>query len=84
LSVAAAWELIDREFLLLMGDHLIDERIISAMIGQRVAGSALLAIDRRDRGPGATRKLEENGRIVDIGKATPFRTPPTPKSSAAR
>jgi hypothetical protein len=50
---------------------LIDDRIISAMVGHRVAGSVLLAIDRRDRGPGATRIPEENRRIVEIGKDTP-------------
>lgn len=72
LSVLAAGDLIDSEFLLLMGDHLVDERILAAMIDQDVAGSVLLAIDRRDGGPGATRVLEEHGRIVDIGKDIPI------------
>jgi len=72
LSVLAAGDLIDGEFLLLMGDHLVDGRILAAMIDQDVVGSVLLAVDRHDGGPGATRVLEEHGRIVDIGKDIPI------------
>jgi choline kinase len=81
-SVAAARELIDAGFLLLMSDHLIDEPTISA--NDRPKSGVLLAIDRRDRGPRATRVLEEHRRIVDTGKALPSGMPPIPESSAPR
>jgi CDP-L-myo-inositol myo-inositolphosphotransferase len=72
LSVLAARDLIEGDFLLLMGDHLVDDRIVAAMIRHDVAGSVLLAVDRSYGAPDATRVLEKKGRIVDIGKGIPI------------
>jgi len=67
-SVLAAAKLLEGDFLLVMGDHLVDERILAAMLGAPVPGDVLLAVDRRPTQNGATRVLVEGSRITDIGK----------------
>ena len=67
-SVLAAAALLNGEFMLVMGDHLVDERILAAMLEERVAGDVLLAVDRRPSREGATRVIVEDGAVRDIDK----------------
>lgn len=67
-SVLAAGRLLDGDFLLIMGDHLVDERILAAVLVEQVPGDVLVAVDRRPSEKGATRVLVEDGRVTDIGK----------------
>lgn len=75
LSVLAAAPLLEREFLLLMSDHLFDPAIVRRLLAERVAGAALtLAADYRLDAPGldmddATKiQVAADGRILRIGK----------------
>jgi choline kinase/phosphatidylglycerophosphate synthase len=70
-SVLAARDLLAGDFLLVMGDHLVDERILAAMVNERMRGSVLVAVDRRDGGVDVTRVLVEDGRVAGIGKQIP-------------
>lgn len=73
-SVLAAREFLGREFLLVMGDHLIDERILAAMLDREVPGDVLAAVDPSGAGEDATHVLCTDGRIADIGKQIPVWT----------
>ncbi len=74
LSVLAARDCLDQDFVLLMADHLFDPAILSGLIGAHRNGASLtLAVDNRLSNPyvdlvDVTRVLHEGGRIVDIGK----------------
>lgn len=70
-SVLKAKELLKEEFVLLMADHIFDNRILRELIGhhmRNMRSSVLLAVDREEASPGDTKVLEKKGRIVDIGK----------------
>ncbi len=75
-SVLAAKNLIDEDFILLMADHIFDESTLKDLVKEKLDGKdLLLAIDTRVK---ANRYIEmddvtkvkyREGRIVDIGKA---------------
>jgi choline kinase len=78
LSVLAAKDALQEEFVLLMADHLFDGRILDALLAARLGrGQAMLAVDRRTAGhPTAdiddvTKVHTRAGRIVGIGKNIP-------------
>jgi CDP-L-myo-inositol myo-inositolphosphotransferase len=68
LSVLKAKELLDEDFVLLMSDHIFDERILKELIFCKRKSSITLAIDRKESLPGDTKVLEKNGNIIEIGK----------------
>jgi len=68
ISVLKAKGLLNENFILLMSDHIFDVRILKELIDYDTKSSVILAIDRRKFLPGDTKVLEEEGRIVDIGK----------------
>lgn len=75
LSVAAAAPRLEREFLLLMSDHLFDPEIAAAIIAADPQGAELvLGVDRGVDNPlidldDATKvRVDETGRIVALGK----------------
>jgi len=70
-SVFKAKELLKEEFVLLMADHIFDNRILRELIAhhmRNMRSSVLLAVDREEASSGDTKVLEKKGRIVDIGK----------------
>jgi len=71
LSVLKAKELLKEEFVLLMADHIFDNRILRELIGhhmRNMRSSVFLAVDREEASSGDTKVLEKKGRIIDIGK----------------
>jgi CDP-L-myo-inositol myo-inositolphosphotransferase len=68
ISVLEAKELLKERFVLLMADHVFDDRILKELIDYDTESSVVLAIDRRKPLTGDTRVLEKERRIVDIGK----------------
>lgn len=68
LSVLKAKDLFNENFVLLMADHIFDDRILKGIIKHNTNSSVLLAVDRRKPVPEDTKVLEENRKIVDIGK----------------
>ncbi|MEE8167441.1 MAG: sugar phosphate nucleotidyltransferase [Candidatus Hydrothermarchaeales archaeon] len=68
ISVLKAKGLLNENFILLMSDHIFDNRILKELIDYDTKSSVVLAIDRRKSLPGDTKVLEKEGRIVDIGK----------------
>jgi len=67
-SILKAKELLNDKFILLMADHIFDQRILKGLINYVPKSSVVLAIDRREALPGDTKVLEKDGKIVDIGK----------------
>lgn len=67
-SVLKAKELLNENFVLLMSDHIFDDRILKKLIDYELRSSVVLAIDRRKPLPSDTKVLEKEGRITDIGK----------------
>lgn len=70
-SVLKAKELLKEEFVLLMADHIFDNRILRELVGhhmRNMRSSVLLAVDREQASSRDTKVLEKKGRIVDIGK----------------
>jgi CDP-L-myo-inositol myo-inositolphosphotransferase len=67
-SALKAKRLFERDFLLLMADHVFDVRILKELLKTELEASVTLAIDRRKPLLGDTKVLEKNGRIVNIGK----------------
>lgn len=67
-SLLAAADHLNERFLLLMSDHLCDPRILAGFIDAGLDGSVRLAVDRKPGTEDDTKVLEEEGRIVDIGK----------------
>ena len=68
LSVLKAKELLNEKFVLLMSDHIFDDRILKELIHYDIRSSVVLAVDRKKASPGDTKVLEEGRKIVDIGK----------------
>ena len=73
-SILAAAPRLERDFLLLMSDHLFDPEIVAALVALESAGGLTLAVDYRIDDPGldlddATKvALDARGRIARIGK----------------
>lgn len=68
-SVLKAKKALNENFVLLMSDHIFDDRILKELINYDTKSSVVLAIDRRKPLLGDTKVLEkEGGRIADIGK----------------
>ena len=67
-SVLKAKESLNENFILLMSDHIFDDRILKELINYDTKSSVVLAIDRRKPQQGDTNVLEKEGRIADIGK----------------
>jgi CDP-L-myo-inositol myo-inositolphosphotransferase len=67
-SVLKAKGLIDRRFVLLMADHIVDPRILKGLIANNSKASVVLAIDRKESLPRDTRVLEKEGKIIEVGK----------------
>ncbi len=74
LSVLKAKDVIKEKFILLMSDHIFNERIIKKLMAQDIgAGEIILAVDKNINNSlvdkdDATKVLIDNDRIVDIGK----------------
>ncbi len=75
LSVLKAKGLLADDFVLLMGDHILDEHILVKLRKETVRdGEVILAVDHRTKGNpnvdinDVTKVLVEDGRILDIGK----------------
>jgi len=67
-SVLKAKELLNENFVLLMANHIVDSRILEAIVNTDFSGAALLAIDRSRPSKEDTKVLEKNGKIIAIGK----------------
>ncbi|HEX54857.1 MAG: hypothetical protein DRO90_01655 [Candidatus Altiarchaeales archaeon] len=67
-SLLRAREFLKERFILLMSDHIFDERILKAIINFKSKSSVVLAVDRRESIRDDTKVLEKNGRIISIGK----------------
>ncbi len=68
-SVLKAKKSLNENFVLLMSDHIFDDRILKELINYDTKSSVVLAIDRRKPLLGDTKVLEKEGRkIADIGK----------------
>jgi len=67
-SVLKAEKLLKENFVLLMSDHIFDARILKELVGYAPQSSVVLAVDRRKPLQDDTKVLEENGKIVEIGK----------------
>jgi len=67
-SLIKAKEKIKEDFILLMADHIFDSRIIKAMTKCKKQSTIILAVDRRKPRTEDTKVLEENGKIIAIGK----------------
>lgn len=67
-SVLKAKESLKENFILLMSDHIFDDRILRKLASSELRSSVVLAVDRREPLPGDTVVLERKGKIVKIGK----------------
>lgn len=67
-SVLRATRLLNDNFILLMSDHMFDDRILKGLVDHELGSSVVLAVDRRAPSPGDTKVLEKRGKIVSIGK----------------
>ena len=75
ISVLKAKELLNEDFILLMGDHIFDVSILKKLENEHVReGEVILAVDYNTNGnhlvdvSDATKVLVDNGRVIDIGK----------------
>ena len=68
ISVLRAQKFLRENFVLLMSDHICDDRILKELVDSEPKSAVVLAIDRSEPVPGDTLVLEEEGMIVDIGK----------------
>jgi len=67
-SVLKAGKLLNENFVLLMSDHIFDARILKELVSYDLKSSVVLAVDRRKPLQDDTKVLENDGKIVDIGK----------------
>jgi CDP-L-myo-inositol myo-inositolphosphotransferase len=67
-SVLRATPLLNENFILLMSDHIFDDRILKGLVDHELGSSVVLAVDRRAPWPGDTKVLEARGKILSIGK----------------
>ncbi|TFB07941.1 hypothetical protein E3V08_06255 [Candidatus Atribacteria bacterium MT.SAG.1] len=68
ISVLKARGLLNENFILLMSDHIFDDRILKKLVDYDIRSSVILAVDRKEPSPGDTKVLEKRGKIVDTGK----------------
>jgi CDP-L-myo-inositol myo-inositolphosphotransferase len=74
LSVLKAKEYLEDNFLLMMGDHLVDSALLKDLLQQQVSnGEITLAVDRNNDNPlidmsDVTKVQISNGKVVSIGK----------------
>jgi len=68
-SLLAAKDVLGENFILCMADHIFDSRIVKALQAIKRTSTLILAVDRIASHPEDTKVLEENGKIVDIGKS---------------
>ena len=68
ISVLKAKNFLSEKFVLLMSDHICDDRILKELVDYEPKNAVVLAVDRRVPLPGDTKVLEKEGMIVDIGK----------------
>ena len=67
-SVLKAKGSLKEDFILLMSDHIFDDRILRKLASSELRSSVILAVDRREPLPGDVVVLERKGKIVKIGK----------------
>lgn len=67
-SVLKAKELLNENFVLLMSDRIVDDRILKELVGYDIKNSVVVVVDRREPFPGDEKVLEKGGKIVDIGE----------------
>ncbi len=67
-SLMAAKEAFSSEFLLCMGDHIFDPQIVESLINVELEDVLILAIDKTGYALDDTRVLEEDGKVLNIGK----------------
>jgi choline kinase/phosphatidylglycerophosphate synthase len=68
-SLLAAKDVLTKNFILCMADHIFDSRIVKALLSVKLTRTLVLAVDRITPQSGDIKVLEQNGRIVDIGKS---------------
>ena len=67
-SFMAAKEIFQREFLLCMGDHIFDHQIVKSLMNVNLEDVLTLATDKTNYSLDDTKVLEENDKILNIGK----------------
>ncbi|MHC4477855.1 MAG: sugar phosphate nucleotidyltransferase [Planctomycetota bacterium] len=67
-SVLKCKELLTDRFVLLMSDHMFDQRVLQGLLSADMSSSVMLAVDRSEAALEDTKVLEDNGKIVRIGK----------------
>lgn len=67
-SFLAAKGFSQQNFILCMADHLSDPQIVKNLLNVELKGILVLAIDRQEYSSDDTKVLEQNGRILNIGK----------------
>jgi len=67
-SVLKAKESLKENFILLMSDHIFDNRILRKLVDYDLRSSVVLAVDKTKPLPGDRKVLEKKGKIVEIGK----------------
>ena len=67
-SALIARDFLEEKFILLMADHIFNNRILSELIKHDVASSIVVAVDRKEPSKEDTKLLEKGGRVIDIGK----------------
>jgi len=68
ISVLKAKGLLNENFILLMSDHIFDDRILKKLVDYDIRSSVILVVDKKEPSPGDTKVREKRGKIVDIGK----------------
>jgi len=68
ISVLKAKGLLNENFIILMSDHIFDDRILKKLVDYDIRSSVILEVDRKEPSPGDTKVREKRGKIVDIGK----------------
>ncbi len=68
ISVFKARGFLKENFILLMGDHIFDARILTELVEYGMKTSIVLAVDRRKPLSSDTKVFERDGKIIDIGK----------------
>jgi len=67
-SFMAAKGIFQKEFLLCMGDHNFDPQIVKSLMNVNLEDVLILATDKTNYSFDDTKVLEENGKILNIGK----------------
>ena len=67
-SFMAAKESFQKEFLLCMGDHIFNPQIVKSLMNVNLEDILILATDKTNHSLDDTKVLEENGKILNVGK----------------